>query len=169
MLEKTLESPLDSKGIKPVNPKGNQPWIFTGRTDTEAEAPIIGHLMWRVDLLEKTLMLGEIDGKRRIGEQRLRWADSITDSMNKNLSKLWETVKDRESWCAAVHGATKSRIWLSNWTTTTKTAFTACKKTDDSWGEFHLFCDTIQVHYVHNISKYSWSTGPARKIMCSDT
>ena len=118
VLEKTLESPLDSKGIKPVNPKGNQPWIFTGRTDTEAEAPIIGHLMWRVDLLEKTLMLGEIDGKRRIGEQRLRWADSITDSMNKNLSKLWETVKDRESWCAAAHGVSKSQTQFSDWTTT---------------------------------------------------
>ena len=116
-LEKTLENPLDGKEIKPGNSKGNQPWIFTGRTDTEAEAPIIGHLMWRVDLLEKTLMLGEIDGKRRIGEQRLRWADSITDSMNKNLSKLWETVKDRESWCAAAHGVSKSQTQFSDWTT----------------------------------------------------
>ena len=102
-LEKTLESPLDSKEIKPVNPKGtvnpkgNQPLIFFERTDAEAEAPILGHLIWRVDSLEKTLMLGKIEGKRRQGRQRMRWLDSITDSMDMKLSKLWEIVEDRRS------------------------------------------------------------------------
>ena len=77
-----------------------------------------GHLMWRADSLEKTLMLGKIEGRRRRGWQRIRWLDSITDSMDMNLSKLREMVKDREAWCGAVHGVTKRRTWLSNWTTT---------------------------------------------------
>ena len=82
MLEKTLENPLDCKEIKPINPNGNQPWIFIGRTDAEAEAPILGHLMQRVDSLEKTLMLGKIEGRKRRGQQRMRWLDSITDSVD---------------------------------------------------------------------------------------
>ena len=114
MLEKTLESPLNCKEIKLVNPKGNQPWIWNGRT--AAEAPVIFHLIWRVDSLEKTLMLARIEGKRR-RKQRIRWLGSITNSMDMNLSNLQEILKDRKAWHAAVHGVSKSQTWLSNWTT----------------------------------------------------
>ena len=112
VLEKTLESPLDCKDIQPVNPKGNQSWIFIGRTDAEAEAPII----WPTDakswLLKKTLMLRKIEGRRRRGRQRMRCLEGITD-MDMSLSKLQEMVKDREAWRAAVHRVAKTQTQLN--------------------------------------------------------
>ena len=116
VLEKILESPLDCKYIKSVTPKGNQLWIFIGRTDAETL------ILWPPDVkswvIGKDPDDGKMEGKKR-RQQQMRWLDSFTDSMDMNLSKLQETVKDREAWNATVHGVTKSQTHLNNWTSTT--------------------------------------------------
>ena len=122
-LEKTLKSPLDCKEIKPVHPKGNQSWLFTGRTDAKTVAPIFGHLIWRADrieLIRKDPNAGKDRRQKEKGQQRRRWLDGITNSMDMSLSKLLKIVKDRESWPATAHGEAKGQTKLSDWTTRTR-------------------------------------------------
>ena len=121
VLEKTVDSPLDCKEIKPVNPKENQPWIVIGKTDAEAEAPILGSPDVKRWLIWKDPDAGKDWGQEEKWRQKMWWLDGITDSVDVNLGRLWEIVKDRETCSAAVYGVVESQMWLSGWTTTIRT------------------------------------------------
>ena len=155
MLEKTLESPLDWKEIQLVHPKGAQSWVFIGRTDLELKFQYFGHLMRRADSLEKTLMLGKIEGKRRKGWQRMRWLDGIIDTMDMNLSKLQEMERDREASLLQPMGSqrvrhdsvTEQEPFLRKWHYTTTRRNSNLK---DYFGRIDIFqFSWLTIYYIH--------------------
>ena len=143
VLEKTLESPLDCKEIQPVHPKGDQSWVFIGRTDVEAETPILWPPHLKSWLIWKDPDAGKIGGRRRRGQQRMRWLDGIIDSMDMGLGRLRELVKDREAWRVVVHGVTKSQTRLSDWT--------ELNSTNELLSVLY-----IEIIFFHSVPVYTW-------------
>ena len=155
VLEKTPKSPLDSKEIKPVNLKGDQPWIFTGKTRLKLKIQYFGHLMWTDDSSKNSLMLVKIESRRRRVHQRMSWLDGITDPMNMNLGKLQEMVREREAWHAVVHRIAKS--WnMTGQLNNNNVEETQCASYSGTWeiyGSKLLTCDALCCQFLY------WSIG----------